>query len=115
MPRAWREYAQHIIAEIDFLTYDRQGLDRAHFLTDEVRKRAYTRSLEIIGEAAKQLPETVRQQIPHIPWRAITGMHDRLIHSYFGVDYEIVWDAITTKLPTLAVALQHLLRSSVDE
>jgi uncharacterized protein with HEPN domain len=64
-------------------------------------KRAFVRSLEIIGEAAKHVPKDVRHRHSHVEWRAITGMRDRLIHGYFGVDYEIVWDVVNTNIPVL--------------
>ena len=67
-----------------------QGLEKATFLCDETRKRAFVRSLEIIGEAVKQLPDAVKQRYSHLEWRAMAGMRDRLIHGYFGVDYDCV-------------------------
>lgn len=60
------------------------------------------RSIEIIGEAIKQISESTRKQYPQIEWRSIAGMRDRLIHSYFGVDYEIVWDVAANKAAQLA-------------
>ncbi|MFN3927962.1 MAG: DUF86 domain-containing protein [Pseudanabaenaceae cyanobacterium] len=65
-------------------------------MQDETLKRAYVRSIEVIGEAVKQL-----QKYDVIECRSMAGMHDRLIHSYFGVDYDIVWDVIVNKAPTL--------------
>jgi uncharacterized protein with HEPN domain len=59
------------------------------------------RSLEIISEAAKQIPDDFRQQYPHVEWRAMAGMRDRLIHGYFGVDYDIISDVAVTKVPIL--------------
>ena len=78
-----------------------RGLTKAEFLGDETLKRAFVRSLEIIGEATKQIPDDFRQKYGHIEWRAIAGMRDRLIHDYLGVDYDIVWDVVTTKVPVL--------------
>jgi uncharacterized protein with HEPN domain len=66
------------------------GLELDDFIGEEVLQRAFVRSLEIIGEAAKKLPAKLRQQHPDVEWRALAGMRDRLIHGYFGVDYEIV-------------------------
>ena len=87
-----------------------QGLEQATFLRDETLKRAFVRSLEIIGEAVKQLPEDVKQRYSHLEWRAMAGMRDRLIHGYFGVDYDIVWDAVRNKIPALQREVEHILR-----
>jgi len=86
-----------------------QELERATFLRDETLKRAFVRSLEIIGEAVKQIPDAVRERYSHLEWRAMAGMRDRLIHGYFGVDYDIVWDVVTTKIPVLQQAIEHIL------
>jgi uncharacterized protein with HEPN domain len=87
-----------------------QGLEQTTFLRDETLKRAFVRSLEIIGEAVKQLPDEVKQRYSHLEWRAMAGMRDRLIHGYFGVDYDIVWDVVTTKISVLQQAVEHILR-----
>ncbi len=104
-----RDYLRHILDEANYLTTRSQGLDKERFLRDETLKRAFVRSLEIIGEAAKQIPDPVRQRFPQIEWRAVAGMRDRLIRSYFGVDYDIVWDVVATKIPTLTQQIQGLL------
>ena len=83
---------------------------RAEFLRDQRLRRAFVRSLEIIGEAAKHLPEEVRQHYPNIEWRSITGMRDRLIHAYFGVDYELVWDVIVNKILPLQQEVERMIR-----
>ena len=101
MSRSVREYLEHILDETRYLIEEIQALDRDAFLRSETLKRAFVRSLEIIGEAAKHVPFEVRQQHAHVEWRAITGMRDRLIHGYFGVDYELVWDVICTRVPDL--------------
>ncbi len=96
-----REYLQHIRDETAYLLSVSNGLKRSDFVHDETLKRACVRSLEIIGEAAKKLPVEFKQVHPEIEWRAIAGMRDRLIHAYFGVDYELVWDVLENKIPAL--------------
>jgi uncharacterized protein with HEPN domain len=109
MSRSVREYLLHILDETNYLLDETQGLDKDTFLLDETLKRAFVRSLEIIGEAAKHIPDDVRQQYAQIEWRAIAGMRDRLIHGYFGVDYEIVWDVIQNKVPELQREITGML------
>lgn len=104
-------YPRHIIDETRYLTEQTQGLAKDEFLHDETLKRAFVRSLEIIGEATKQIPDNLKQKYSHVEWRAMAGMRDRLIHGYFGVDYDIVWDAATNKVPALNREIEEILRS----
>ncbi|MCY7320977.1 MAG: DUF86 domain-containing protein [Phormidesmis sp. CAN_BIN36] len=104
-----REYLQHILDETTYIMTSSTGLDKTTFVKDETLKRAYVRSIEIIGEAVKQLPDAVRQSYSAIEWRAMAGMRDRLIHNYFGVDYDIVWDVVINKIPTLDAEIRVIL------
>ena len=81
-----REYLRHILVEVEFLQGSCSGLNREDFLGDETLRRAAVRSLEIIGEAARKVSEAFRAEHPAIEWRAMSGMRNRLIHDYFGVD-----------------------------
>lgn len=79
------------------------------FIFDDMLKDAVERNFEIIGEAVKNLPEDFRNKYPHIPFRQIAGMRDKLIHDYFGVDYEIVWKTIQDKLPAFYQEIKELV------
>jgi uncharacterized protein with HEPN domain len=104
-----REYLEHILDEAKFLLERSRVVEWDSFLHDETLKRAFIRSIEVMGEAVKQIPDSLRQQYPSVEWRAIAGMRDRLIHVYYGVDYEIVWDAVTNKVPPLAKNIELIL------
>ncbi len=107
-----REYLRHIAVEADYLVRVSEGLAFAEFDADETLRRAFVRSLEIIGEATKKLPANFREQYPSVEWRAMAGMRDRLIHDYLGIDYEIVWDAVVNHIPALREQVASILADS---
>ena len=93
-----------------------QGMDRAAYDADSRTQDAVIRRLEIIGEAAKNLPASWRSEHPSIPWRDISRMRDRLIHHYFRVDDDIIWEVLTLRLPILVTYLQPFVTAIlVDE
>jgi len=105
-----REYLRHILAEANYLVEHSRGLDLAAFRADETLQRAFVRSLEVIGEAAKKVPNEWRRRYAQVDWRAMAGMRDRLIHGYFGVDHELVWEVVTTRVPQLKRDMEDILR-----
>ena len=114
MSHSGLEYLRHILSEADYLIDRSEGLGRDEFMRDETVRRAFVRSLEVIGEAAKQVPEELRSKYSHVEWRAMAGMRDRLIHSYFGVDYDIVWDVVTNKVPVMRQEIAWIIQREGD-
>lgn len=105
------EYLRHILEETTYLAGRAAEVTRNDFMADDTLRRAFVRSLEIVGEATKRLPARWREAHPEVDWRGMAGMRDRLIHGYFGVDYEIVWDVAATKADGLRRALERLLET----
>jgi uncharacterized protein with HEPN domain len=95
------ELLRHISLETTFILKHIQGKSKEDFLSDDLLCNAIVRSLEIIGEAAKKIDSEFKNEYPHIEWRKMAGTRDKMIHDYFGVDYEIVWDIVEHKIPDL--------------
>jgi uncharacterized protein with HEPN domain len=104
-----REFLRHILVEADYLVLVCDELTREKFLRDATLQRAIVQSLTTIGEASKQIPESMRAAYPAIEWRAMSGMRNRLVHEYFSIDYEIVWDVLQNKIPTLQRQIAEIL------
>jgi len=95
------ELLRHILDEVDFVLINTKGKTKDVVINDGILCRAIVRSLEIIGEATKKLDEEFTAAHPHIEWKKMARTRDKLIHDYFGVDYDIVWNIVETKLPEL--------------
>ncbi|MBM3289789.1 MAG: DUF86 domain-containing protein [Candidatus Hydrogenedentes bacterium] len=108
MFRDWTFFADDIVEACQSILSYSSGLTYEAFLADKKSRDAIIRNIEIIGEAIKRLPETVRQQAPHIEWRKIVGMRDRIVHAYFGLDYPVVWDAVQIHVPALLDAVRSI-------
>lgn len=93
------EYLEHIQKELDFLVKHSSNTSYQQFLSDDLINRAYLRSLEIIGEAAKKVPDEIRYKYKEVDWRGMMGLRDVLIHQYFQVDYQLVWEVIIEDIP----------------
>jgi uncharacterized protein with HEPN domain len=103
-----RVFLQHILDEIEYLDSLRPSLSYDDLLHNKTTEHAVTRSLEIIGEAAKNIPDTIRNKRPDIPWKFMAGLRDKVIHGYFAINYEIVWDVVQHKLPELEPEIRLL-------
>jgi len=110
--RNYRLYLGDIVAAIESIEEFIAGMDFEDFERDDKTASAVMRKLEIIGEAVKPVPEEIRQAYPQVPWKEMAGMRDKLIHFYFGVDYSLVWKAITERVPEVKWELQKILQSA---
>ncbi len=111
MPRDSSVYLEDILEAVARIRRYTRGLSREAFADDERTLDAVVRNLEVIGEAVKQLPADVRSREPTVEWQKIAGLRDILIHQYFGIDVEILWDVVENKLPGLEAAVRFILRN----
>src|ERR1700709_216877 len=95
------EFIQHIQEEVEFYLLQLADKSLDSFVDDGILSRAVVRSLEIIGEASKHTPVELKSKYPLIEWKMMAGMRDRLIHHYFGIDYETVYSTVKNDLPPL--------------
>jgi uncharacterized protein with HEPN domain len=103
------EYLKDILDGIEKAKGFIEGLDYDGFVKDEKTSFAVVRALEIIGEAAKQIPDTIRSQYPDAPWREMAGTRDVLMHRYFGINYRVVWKTVREDLPKLKPVITEIL------
>jgi uncharacterized protein with HEPN domain len=107
--KKYKAYLLHILDETDYLMRHSADLAFDDFTGDENLKRSFVRSLEIIGEAVKNVPREFRVEHPEIEWKKIAGLRDVLIHHYFGVDYKMVWDIVKNRVPELKDIIEKLV------
>ncbi|MBI5001493.1 MAG: DUF86 domain-containing protein [Euryarchaeota archaeon] len=101
-------YLLHIADAIRRIEEFTSGLDGKGFMASRLVQSAVIREFEVIGEASKQVSEKFKKSAPGIPWKRISGMRDKLIHGYFGVDLDAVWETISKDLPELKRRLGEL-------
>ena len=94
-------FIQHILGSLDLIEYFMNNVTKAAFLNNEEKQSAVIRQIEIIGEAVKNLPQPFKEKYIEIPWEDIAGMRDKLMHHYFGVNLETVWQVVKKDLPVL--------------
>ncbi|MBU1182033.1 MAG: DUF86 domain-containing protein [Proteobacteria bacterium] len=91
-----------------------KGMTENDFLRDEKTIFAVIRALEIVGEATKKIPDEVRGKYPGIPWREMTGMRNKLIHDYFGVNLAVIWKTVTEDMPKLIPLVKQVIEDQTS-
>lgn len=114
-PRAWRFYLDDMIAFAEKVLAYTHGLDQGTFEASGITYDATLRNLELIGEAATRIPESVRAKLAHIPWRMIIATRNRLIHGYLGIDKDIVWSIVRDEVPALLEQLRAARASEGED
>jgi uncharacterized protein with HEPN domain len=108
LPREWRFYLDDMIGFAEKVITYTDGLDQQAFVDSGLNYDATVRNLELIGEAATHIPDSVRQAHCHIPWRQMIATRNRLIHGYLGIDNDTLWSIIRDEVPGLIQQLNDL-------
>jgi len=108
-------YVRHIIESIKVIEGHLYGVTKETFLGSVLLQDAVIRRLEVMGEATKNISTSFRVQFPEVPWRQMAGMRDTLIHEYFGVDLNEVWNTIYKDLPELRMQLRDIIENVVGD
>jgi len=107
--RSYWDYVMDIAESIEDVQVFVRGYSFDDFNRDKKTIYAVVRAIEVIGEAAKNIPEFIKNKYPNIPWKDMAGMRDKLIHAYFGVDLEVLWKTVQQDLPLLKEMISEIL------
>ena len=109
--REYKLYLKDILSAIESIEAFIEDMNFEDFQNDDKTISAVIRKFEIIGEASKKIPDTIKKQSQSIPWKEMAGMRDKLIHSYFGVNYGLVWKTIKGRLPDIKISITQILEN----
>ncbi len=113
--RAIGDYLQDILDAVNAAIEFVEGMTFAEFEGDKKTIFAATRAIQIIGEAAKKIPDSIKAQYPEIPWKGMTGMRDKVTHEYFGVNLDVLWDTIQQDLPKVKDLMPEVLVNLAED
>ena len=106
--RELRDYINDLTEACEDILSFTKGMSYSDFTDDKKTINAVIRSLEVIGESTKNLPASFRSNYPNIPWKQMAGMRDKLIHNYFGIDIQMVWQAVEKHIPHILVLIREI-------
>ncbi|MEK6913100.1 MAG: DUF86 domain-containing protein [Nanoarchaeota archaeon] len=112
MKRDLNLFIHDILESIEKIENFMRGIPKKDFLKNEEKQSAVIREIEVVGEAVKNLPESFRKKFPEISWNKIAGMRDIVIHSYFKVDLDAVWNVVQEDLPDLKNKIEKILKEN---
>ena len=109
MIRDFNLFLDDIFESLEKIEEYTRGIDFNAFTQDRKTIDAVIRNFEILGEATKQIPETIKSKYSEVPWKEMAGMRDKLVHAYFGIDTAVIWETITNRLPGLKDQIQKII------
>jgi len=115
MKRDYRIFTNDILECIGKIEKFVGDMNFEEFVRDEKTKSAVVRELEVIGEATKNIPKSIRERYKSVPWSQMAKTRDKIIHFYFGVDYEIVWKVVKKRLPEIKPSIEKVLKDLEKE
>lgn len=113
--RNYRLFVKDIWDSINKIEQFVEGLSFEDFIKDDKTVSAVIRKIEIVGEAAKNIPKSMKQKYPQLNWKGMAGMRNKLIHEYFGVDHEILWKVIKEDIPGIRPSIKQILENMEKE
>ena len=113
--RDYLDYLQDILDSIRYVKEFVAGMDFKNFLNDRKTTFAVVKCIENIGEAVKNIPDSIRNKYMEIPWKEIAGMRDKLSHAYFKIDIDVLWKTIQKDIPQLEVFISKVIGELKDE